>query len=215
MISFGISFAWWGALSPVVLSFGSICPHWEEKSYPKLRAQPLYSTLLTSLRTTTESQTPWANAQWLSGDGGSDGSETFEFSVRISIFVLSIGRAGESGSGTLNSHFSVRISIFALSILWFFQAYRVDSSIHLFALHYKIIKKVVYEYHQTFQRIVIFSGCSKRCISAPCPLSPHCRTLTFTAPPHMNTVCSLPEIEKRSFEISCKTLGKSGTTNKA
>ena len=49
MISFGISFAWWGALSPVVLSFGSICPHWEEKSYPKLRAQPLYSTLLTSL----------------------------------------------------------------------------------------------------------------------------------------------------------------------
>ena len=28
----------------------------------------------------------------------------------------------------------------------------------------------------------------------------------------MNTVCSLPEIEKRSFEISCKTLGKSGTT---
>ena len=49
MISFGISFAWWGALSPVVLSFGSICPHWEEKSYPKLRAPPLYSTLLTSL----------------------------------------------------------------------------------------------------------------------------------------------------------------------
>ena len=49
MISFGISFAWWGALSPVVLSFGSICPHWEEKSYPKLRAQPLYLTLLTSL----------------------------------------------------------------------------------------------------------------------------------------------------------------------
>ena len=103
-------------------------------------------------------------AQWLSGDGG---SETFEFSVRISIFVLSIGRAGESGSGTLNSHFSVRISIFALSILWFFQAYRVDSSIHLFTSHHKIIKKVVYEYHQTFQRIVIFSGCSKRCISAP------------------------------------------------